>query len=50
VTASVPEAIDTAIGIAESRPRVSAVIIAGSVVLAGDAMRVLGAVPWTDAR
>lgn len=50
VVASVPDAIDAAIGIAESRPGASAVIIAGSVVLAGDAMRVVGAVPWTDAQ
>lgn len=49
VVASVPDAIDTAIGIAESRPGVSAVIIAGSFVLAGDAMRVLDAAPWRDA-
>jgi dihydrofolate synthase/folylpolyglutamate synthase len=46
VVASVPDAIDTAIGIAESRPGVSAVVIAGSVVLAGDAMRALDAAPW----
>jgi dihydrofolate synthase/folylpolyglutamate synthase len=49
VVASVPDAIDAAIGIAESRPGVSAVIIAGSFVLAGDAMRVLDAAPWKGA-
>ena len=49
VVGSVPESIDVAIGLAESRPGVSAVIIAGSIVLAGDAMRILDAAPWKDA-
>lgn len=48
VVDSVPESLDVAIGLAESRPGVSAVVVAGSIVLAGDAMRILDAAPWKD--
>ncbi len=46
---SIAEAIDGAIAAAESRPGVSAVVIAGSIVLAGDAMRALDVAPWKEA-
>lgn len=48
VADSISDAIDAGIAAAEARPGVSAVVIAGSVVLAGDAMRVLDVIPWED--
>lgn len=45
---SIPEAIDAAVAAAEARPGVNAVVIAGSVVLAGDAMRALDVDLWRD--
>ena len=45
---AIPEAIDLALASAEARPGVNAVVVAGSVVLAGDAMRALGVETWRN--